>query len=83
MKYQVSFDHILRDFITETDELFLRQVLGDLVLHAEIAQDFAGTAAPDPMDILKGKLNTLSVWYLHSTNTSTFDVQAWGLQTRD
>lgn len=34
--YQVSFNHVLGDFVSDNGEFFFGQVFGDFVLHVEV-----------------------------------------------
>jgi hypothetical protein len=36
VNYQVSFNHVLADFLREVDDLLLHKVLGDLVVEIEV-----------------------------------------------
>ena len=49
---EVSFDHVLGDFITNDDELFFGQFAGDFVLHAQIIEDLASSGTPNSMNVL-------------------------------
>lgn len=71
--YQIAFDHVLGNFITERDELFLRQILGDLVLHAEVAEYLASSGPADAVDVLERVLDALIVRDLHTSDTSAPD----------
>lgn len=73
--YEVAFNHVLGDFVTESDELLLGQFLGDLVVHADVAEYLPCSAAPNPMDVLQRVLHSLVVGYLHSSHTHALDAQ--------
>lgn len=79
--YQISFNHVIGDFVTNCNELFLRHVFGDFVLHFEINEDLASSCAPNSMNILKRVLNPLVVWNLDTSNTSALNAQTGILRT--
>lgn len=75
MPYQVTLDGVLGDFVSDDDELFLGEVLGELVLNPEVDQDLARSRTPDSMDVLKRELDPLVVRNLHSSHTSAFHLK--------
>lgn len=80
MAYEVSFNHVLGDLITERFELLVGEVLGDLVLHFKVAEDLAGPRAADAMDVLEGELHPLVVGDLHAPHSNATDGEASALQ---
>ena len=80
--YQITLDHILGDFITKNDELFLSHVFSNLVLHLKINEYLTSSGSTNPMNVLKRVLNPLVTRNLHTSNTSTSDAQTLLLQFR-
>jgi len=79
--YQVSFNHVFGDFVPESDELLLGEVLCDFVIHVYITQDLSRSAPANSMNVLQRVLNSLVVRNLHTANTSALDAQAVNLHT--
>lgn len=50
---QVSFNHVFGNFIPESDELLLRKLLGDFVIHVEVTEDLPRSDPPNSMNILQ------------------------------
>ena len=71
--YQITLDHILGDFITKNDELFLSHVFSNLVLHLKINEDLTSSGSTNPVNVLKRVLNPLVTRNLHTSYTSTPD----------
>ena len=74
--YKVSLNHVLGDLLTEGDDLLLREVLGDLVVEAEVQKDLTGACPSDAMDVLQRALHPLVVRNLNTTDTDALDPQA-------
>ena len=77
--YQITLDHVLGNFSPKLDELILGQILGDLVLQAQITENLTRSSTADSMNVLQRVLHPLVVWDFNSSNTHTFDVQPTNL----
>lgn len=79
--FQVAFNHVFGDFIPESNEFLLREVLGNFVVHADISENLASSTPPNSMNILQWVLDSLVVRNLHTPNTNTLDAQTLNLHT--